>query len=139
MDFDWYFRLPDFGNLEAWAELALFDFYFDPRTVSIREDRNYGCGPKNLILGMAIRKEHVSNPDLLLMEYRSLDGKGPFVLKWWSKKLVGMSGHAIKVDGVWRIKAEGQVVFWKVIYDEQKKQTRSVTVTLETASLPPEN
>lgn len=139
MDSDWYFRMPEFQDHSKWIEVMPYDFYFDPKTVTVREDRNYGCGPKDMILGMAICKRSAEDPDLMLMEYRTVDGKGPFVLKWWDKNRIGRFGHAIKVDGVWHVKGEGQVVFWKVVYDHIKKRTKSVTVTLETPLSPPEN
>lgn len=140
MEFEWYFRLPDFQNREEWIEIALLDFYFDPKTRSLREDRNYGCAHKDLVLGMVIVKECASNPDLLLMEYRSLAGRGPVALKWLDKSDIGRFGYALKENGVWKVKAANQVFIWRVVYDQKDRRVASVTPILEPAKLiPPSN
>lgn len=140
MEFDWYFRLPDFQNHEEWIEVAVLDFYFNPKTRGILEDRAYGTAHKDLVLGMAIKKEHASNPDLVLIEYRSLEGKGPVALKWLDKSDPKKSGHALKINGAWRVKAANQVLIWWISYSPTKRQVESVTPVLETAkNLPPSN
>lgn len=137
MEFDWYFRLPDFQDREEWTEVALLDFYFDPKTRGIREDRAYGTAHKDLVLGMAIKKEHSENPDLILIEYRSLEGKGPVVLKWMDKSDPSKSGHALKINGVWRVKAVNQDLIWWISYSPTKRRVESVTPELMTAKSPP--
>lgn len=137
MEFDWYFRLPDFQNREEWTEVAVLDYYFNPKTRSILEDRACGTAHKDLVLGMAIKKEHASNPDLILIEYRSLEGRGPVALKWIDKSDPTRVGHALKVNGAWRVKSPKQVFIWWISYSPTERRVESVTPVLETVPNPP--
>lgn len=140
MEFDWYFRLPDFQNREEWTEVAVLDYYFDPKTRAIREDRAYGTGHKDLVIGMAIKKEHTENPDLVLIEYRSMEGKGPVVLKWLDKSDPSKAGHALKIDGAWRVKAANQELIWWIFYSPIKRRVETVSPELKTVkNIPPPN
>ncbi len=139
MEFEWYFKLPNFQNEDEWIEFRVLDFYFDPKQKSVREDCKYGCAPENLVIGMIIMKKHVIDPNLVLLEYRGLDRQGPLVLKWLDITDKIKYGAALKVGEEWRVRAKNQVFMWEVGYDEKKRQVISATPFLKSVNLPPLN
>lgn len=139
MEFDWYFRLPDFQNREEWVEIGLLDFYFDAKTMSVREDCKYGCAHEDLVIGMIIVKKSVSNLSLLLMEYRDPKGKGPVALKWSEITDKDKYGAALKSAKGWSVMAKDQVFIWRVAYNKKERRVASATAFLKSVDLPPSN
>ncbi len=131
MDKSWFSILPDFNDGSEWLEVEPQSYYFDPKSRNILRCK-LGTAPEDLLLGMAILKRNSANPKLFLLEYRDIDGHGPYVLKWWEEGDHGnLCGIAILVGKDWRVKSEFQIFIWNVSYDFEKKCVMDVTPTLE--------
>ncbi len=137
MDFNWYFELPDFKNLNEWAEVKIMDLYFDPKKKGVLEDRAYGCAEESLLIGMVIIKKSIQDPSLRLMEYRLPDGKGPFALRWWDERAPERYGVALFQDGAWQIRGTDEEFRCVVNYDRERCHVVSAYFYFKKIKLPP--
>ena len=139
MEFAWYFDFPDFENSDAWAEIKVVDFYFDPKRKAVLDDLAYGCADERLVIGMAIVKKSLQDPRLRLIEYRTLQGKGPLAVKWWDERSPFHYGTALLIGGAWRIRKEDEVFKWEIVYDPDDERLIQATPYFEKTDLPSSN
>lgn len=131
MDESWFFTLPDFNNLEDWIPDKPLDFASD-ETQSKVVLRRLGTASSELILGMVIRKRNRLNLSLIVDEYKTTNGKGPFILKWWIDGDEGKFGISCKsVDGGWYVRKPDETIIWTLTYDRKNKRMKAFGVRFQ--------
>ncbi len=131
MDEKWFFTLPDFNNSEDWIPDKPLDFASDENQSKVVL-RKLGTASSELILGMVIRKRNRLNLSLIMDEYKTTDGKGPFILKWWVDGDEENYGIACKsADGGWHVRKPYETVIWILTCDPKKKRMKAFGVRFQ--------
>src|SRR3989344_6290785 len=133
MDSEWLLRLPD---LKDFSEEKPMDYFVNPQTGIIGLCA-YGAADESLIIGMAIRYRHKVHRNLILYEYRLLDGSYPYYLRWLDEKDEEIGnphyGAAIRgQNGVWRVKLANEIAIWKI--DCEMEDSKIVKIKLAVPS-----